>query len=152
MARQRVDVVVRFFRKRIEVPGGCWEWLGSKTRRDGYGQLWVDNHMVKAHRFSYAQFVGEITDGLCVCHKCDNPGCVNPEHLFLGTNADNVRDKVSKNRQSRLPGSLDGMAKLSGEDVHNMRKSGLGPSALSRLYPVSKSACSYILRNETWKV
>lgn len=77
---------------------GCWEWCGSKDEK-GYGLIPVGgNKSMRAHRYSYRLFNGSIKKGLHVLHKCDNPTCVNPKHLFLGTNNDNIQDKVSKNR------------------------------------------------------
>lgn len=86
----------RFFRK-VEVTSHCWEWTGSKTDR-GYGKIIVEKKQCKAHRVSWVIYNGEIPNDLHVCHHCDNPGCVNPVHLFLGTNNDNIQDKVKKGR------------------------------------------------------
>jgi hypothetical protein len=72
----------------------CWEWLGTKIN-SGYGKFLLG----LAHRFAYEYFVGPIPEGLCVLHKCDNPGCVNPNHLFLGTHKDNTQDMYKKGRQ-----------------------------------------------------
>lgn len=76
---------------------GCWLWTGSKDK-DGYGQLMLGGKRKKAHRVAYEQGRGAIPDGMSVCHKCDTPACVNPEHLFLDTQAGNVRDCRAKNR------------------------------------------------------
>lgn len=99
---------------RADPATGCWLWTAGKNR-DGYGSFWsgVYRHehpkrspiMVLAHRWAYEQLVGEVPDGLCVLHACDTPACVNPDHLFVGTQGDNVRDCAAKGRrnQTRAP-------------------------------------------------
>jgi hypothetical protein len=86
-----------FFQGKIEiVPSGCWEWTRGKSSR--YGYVWYKGRGDLAHRISYAFHIGEIPHGMEVCHKCDNPPCVNPDHLFLGTRQDNALDCVRKGR------------------------------------------------------
>lgn len=76
----------------------CWDWSGSLDPQ-GYGYISVRNQTRKAHRIAYAAYFSDIPDGYCVCHRCDNPKCTNPEHLFLGTELDNARDRKKKGRQ-----------------------------------------------------
>ena len=92
------------FRRSVSIgaPDECWEW--QRSRVHGYGRIMVDGRIVGAHRASYILHKGPIPDGLHVRHTCDNPPCVNPAHLILGTNADNVADKVARRRtRTRIP-------------------------------------------------
>lgn len=86
-----------FLQIQINPDTKCWEWTGSKDK-NGYGYIKRLKRTWKAHRASYAEFVGEIPPGICVCHHCDNPSCVNPEHLWLGTMKDNQLDMINKGR------------------------------------------------------
>jgi len=78
---------------------GCWIWMGSTTQK-GYGDIKYDKKHHRAHRLSYELHNGAIEDGLMVCHSCDTPSCINPEHLFMGTAQDNTDDMVKKGRQN----------------------------------------------------
>lgn len=87
----------------VDKSGECWLWQG-RTNNDGYGRLNVSKRQqVYAHRYAYANIYGPIPDGFFVCHHCDNPRCVRPDHLFLGTNQDNVNDMVRKGRHWAPP-------------------------------------------------
>lgn len=94
------DPVRSFFHK-ISMGDGCWRWLANTDRR-GYGHLTIKGKAVQAHRFAYELFVGPPGD-LFVLHRCDNPACVRPDHLWLGTHADNMADMKTKNRAHRRP-------------------------------------------------
>lgn len=78
---------------------GCWEWLGGRTH-DNYGKFWMDKTM-KAHKVSFLLYKGEVPQGMVVMHICDNPPCVNPDHLRLGTQLDNIRDRDIKGRTKK---------------------------------------------------
>jgi hypothetical protein len=141
--------------KFAEEKGGCWEWIGYKNPT-WYGQfackLNGKKKVVLSHHYSWYLYTGFMPKALIICHKCDHPYCVNPDHLFLGTHADNVNDKVSKGRQTR--GETNASAKLTDEKVREARelyKNGMKDKQLSLLFGVHESTMRSITRNETWR-
>lgn len=139
-------------RARVDEATGCWEWQLARTVK-GYG-LFQDGRLTRrAHRGAWEAVNGQVPDDAHVLHSCDNPQCVNPEHLFLGTNADNVGDKVSKGRQSQAKGSLNGRAKLSEHDVGVIKvllDLGVQGRRLATLYNASEQAVSFIKTRRSW--
>jgi hypothetical protein len=132
----------------------CWHWIGHCDDA-GYGRINLAGQNF-AHRASYAVFVGPIPEGLRVLHKCDVRGCINPEHLFLGTQADNVQDMCSKgrNRTQPLYGSANPMSKLDRAAVDLIRQQaaiGIKQIDLANQYKVSPMTISRIVRRELWK-
>lgn len=128
---------------------GCW--LSIKLHpTTGYGRVWFAGKDWRAHRASWVAHFGD-PGNLRVLHKCDTPACVNPEHLFLGTDADNVSDKCGKLRQAR--GSRQGHAKLSEDDVRRIKTmfSSRGNAAIAREYGVTKEAIRYIRIGQNWR-
>ena len=98
MTYKKRDISLRFWEKVDQRdPDDCWVWIGSKTPL-GYGHISKDNKTIYSHRLSWILHFGEIPDGLFVLHQCDNPSCINPAHLFLGTQLDNVHDRDQKGR------------------------------------------------------
>ena len=133
--------------------GGCWRWTGAKDG-GGYGVYRSPNLSDdKAHRLSWIHYYGEIPEGMHVCHHCDTPSCINPGHLFLGTNQDNVNDKMAKGNHFPMKGRLNGRCKLKEQDVINIRKSnedGISYKKLSKMYNLSMTQIGRIVRKESW--
>jgi hypothetical protein len=149
--------------------GECWRWTGARNER-GYGLIGLGGKTERAHRMSWMLHNGEIPQGMCVCHRCDNPICVNPEHLFLGTHSDNMRDMCIKGRKNapvgdshyarREPhrlarGEKHGCAKLTDDLVVACRlahkKYGATCTKLAAKWGVSIAAMCYAVNGRTFK-
>lgn len=120
--------------------------------RDGYSMVKREGRYWRTHQYAWFKKNGVIPVGLCVCHKCDNPSCINPDHLFIGTSSDNTRDRNSKNRQ--VKGSATGSAKLTEIDVLKIREllsDGYKPSQICPLYSVCKRTIELIRNGRYWK-
>lgn len=142
----------------IDDDSGCWNWTGSVRSLDKpYGRLTIGSRSdgsrrtIGAHQYSYMTFRGPINSGLCVCHHCDNPRCVNPKHLFLGTKKDNADDRDRKGRLVRAPvlrGEHSPSAKLSAEQVRQIRLSKLPSTKIAHVYGVCSSHIRALRRGE----
>lgn len=149
----RVDTEGKWMRPEI---GRCWAWKGSTSC--GYGHLpLAGKQHTRAHRASWELHFGPIPDGLFVCHKCDNRPCSRPDHLFLGSHADNMADMVSKGRQGReselrARGESHYRHRLTDGEVLEIRmRCGESHRALAREFGVGKTTIDHILRGDTWK-
>jgi hypothetical protein len=156
----------RFWEKvdRTTTPDGCWLWIGSTIGPTHYGQFRHGSD-VMAHRVAWILAHGPIPEGLCVCHTCDVPLCVNPAHLWLGTNQDNVNDKVAKGRQPRgkdlTPyehrprGECAPKAKLTADQVREIRKRHAPGSDTYKIlmaeFGISQHAYWCIISRKSWK-
>jgi len=149
-------VLARFWAK-VDKSGDCWEWTACKNS-DGYGLLAVGlkaRRSKGAHRFSWEIHFGHIPDGMCVCHSCDNPSCVNPNHLFIASHADNMADMARKGRgvRSGLKGELHGGVKLTENQVVMIRASraeGRKLTDIANEYGVTFQLISRICLRQLW--
>lgn len=138
---------------KVLVDDGCWEWQAGRGPQ-GYGAIRIPTKTKRAHRVSYELFRGPIPDGLLVCHHCDNPGCVKPSHLFVGTTADNMHDRDRKGRGNQRGGEQHPNAKLSGEDVLVIRElceSGSLQKVVADRFGVTFQEISKIVTRKIWK-
>jgi hypothetical protein len=141
------EIIKRFFDK-VDIPEenlfACWEWTAAKNKK-GYGRFKSKNSTL-AHRFSYLIWNKKFPDNFA-CHSCDNPSCVNPLHLWDGTNTENVRDSIIKNRYILSYGNK----KLTEKQVFEIRNADYNLMKLAEKYKVSKENISMIIRRKTWK-
>lgn len=132
----------------------CWIWNGQKGRVFGYGQIKLDGRVQRTHRVMWESINGPIPDGMCVCHKCDVQRCVNPDHLWLGTRADNNADKLAKGRGNMPHGRYHHRAKLTEDNVRAIKAAlarNQTKKSIARQYGVSSATIRGIVRGDTWK-
>ena len=149
---QTQDVAKRFW-SYVDIKGEdeCWDWIGAINQK-GYGAFSIGRKNIIAHRMAWELTYGPIPDGVFALHHCDRPRCCNVRHLWLGSNQDNVDDKVRKNRQ--CSGEKNGLAKLTNGQVLEIRrlaKEGHFQNYLAKLFNISDAVVSKIVRRETWK-
>lgn len=142
----------RFWSK-VEKTDDCWEWTASKDNH-GYGHLGINGKIIRAHRVAWELTTGPIPTGLCVLHKCDNPGCVRPDHLFIGTKADNNHDMIAKGRLPTQKGGANGHAKLKQKDVDEIRRQyankEITQARLAAKFRVDRGHISHIVNFVRW--
>jgi hypothetical protein len=139
------NLVARFWAKVRKGPD-CWEWAGRRDK-DGYGQFWLEGSTKRAHRVSWFFHKG-YWPASHVLHKCDNPSCVRPEHLCVGSDADNAKDCVVKGRQSR--GTINGNAKLTEDAVRTIRSSTRPARVLGGLFNITPETVWRIKSRKSW--
>lgn len=140
-------------KKRTNENNGCWEWQGSVNEHN-YGVIAIKRKTFFAHRISFNEYKGEIPKGFCLLHSCDNSRCVNPEHLRIGTRAENCKEMYLKKRNRCQFGEERFCAKLKEEDVFHIRSlidSGKKQQDIADLYNLHNSAISNIKTGKTWK-
>lgn len=148
----------RFEEKYIPEPNsGCWLWIAN-INQDGYGKIRnTDGTSIKAHRAAWELYKGPIPEhnsfhGMCVCHTCDNPCCVNPDHLFLATHQENVRDMVKKGRAAKigLTGEANHNSKLTNPEILAIRSDKRSQYKIAGDYGVSQGLISMIKSRKSW--
>lgn len=142
------------FWERVKVLGidDCWEWTGA-TETFGYGRFYFCGRTQTAQRVSWQLTNGPIPVGMCALHKCDNPPCVNPNHLFLGSKTDNAADRQSKGRTRCAIGEAQGSSKLKTseiEQIKRLRKTGLLQRDIAKRFNVSRSLVGMIVNGKRW--
>lgn len=141
----------RFWSHTVPEPNtGCILWTATCGRR-GYGLFWDGTKLAVAHRYAWLITNGPIAQGLNVCHKCDTCSCVNPDHLFLGTQKQNMHDMIAKGRKVVVRGENSKHAKLNEERVREIRNSRLSWRAFEAKYGVSQGTVSDVRCGRTWK-
>lgn len=151
-----IPATERFWRY-VKKTHTCWEWTGAKTH-GGYGVIQAGpspSKVIRAHRLSWLIHFGDFDTALDVCHKCDTPSCVRPDHLFLGTAKDNVADMLAKGRANGggARGSRHGRAKLSEAGaiaIRETRQSGMSLNAIAAEFGVSKKTVLNVVRRRIW--
>jgi hypothetical protein len=149
------NAVDRFHQKYQIDESGCWLWTGGTRPNNkgvAYPRHWTDDRKsIGAHRFSFELVNGEIPKGMYVCHKCDTPLCVNPDHLFVGTHHDNMRDMVQKKRSFTGRGEhKKGLAKLTNQQADQIRKMEISQSKIAALFRVSQTTIGRIKRGDSY--
>lgn len=138
-----------FHNKYKIMPSGCWHWIGS-IDVNGYGRIGSNHKTIKAHRLSYEVNIGKIPNGLLVCHRCDNPPCVNPNHLFLGTIKDNNDDKISKGRDNPVFGTGQPNHKINNTIARKIFSARGTHLSIANKYGVSRRLVGKIKKGELW--
>lgn len=143
------------FWSRVRKGDGCWLWTGGLNKPNGYGQINVQRRHRLAHQVAWciANPGSSIPPGQCVLHRCDNPQCVNPDHLFLGTHSDNMHDMYSKDRRQSARGEKHGLAKLTSQDVIAIRARkarGLSLHRLAKDFGVARRTIQHVVQRRTW--
>lgn len=154
--RKRTIPLAEHFWSKVQKTPACWLWQATR-RPAGYGTYYINRYPALAHRVAWELTYGPIPKGLHVCHSCDNPPCVRPEHLFLGSQTANLRDAHGKGRlvKTGLPGDSNPAARLSTEDVLEIRRlAAAGPvnkKELGRRFGVSHTTIRGVIERKTWK-
>lgn len=146
-------MMYRFWNK-VDTSGDCWEWTAYRNK-GGYGKFKLSGKAETAHRLAYMFYYGTFEEDMCILHKCDNPPCVNPYHLFLGTRADNVQDMIAKGRARAVSGNNHGCRVVNSDEVREIRekykKGTYTQRQLAEEYKIASQTVSAIINRIIWK-
>jgi hypothetical protein len=140
----------RFERRILKSESGCWLWTGAHGS-SGYGHIGLNGKVLDTHRVSFELYRHRIPDGLFVLHHCDVKSCVNPEHLFLGTQTENLLDMTRKGRRSWASGENSGSAKLTAEKARKIREDTRSHRTIAKEYEIGKSTVGAIKTGKAWR-
>lgn len=146
------EILSEVFLRVVKQSNGCWNYNIGLTRK-GYGRIMIKGVSEYIHRFVYRHVKGNIPKDHLVCHKCDNRRCINPEHLFTGTDMDNTKDMISKGRQRHPVGEQSGRVTLTEIQVKEIKVLGqvTNLARICRILQISPGCVSHILNNNSWK-
>lgn len=145
----------KFFEKhadkfQIVSESGCYIWTAS-TKSNGYGEVWHDGRLMRAHRVAFEVANGTIPENIFVCHRCDVPACINPSHLFLGTHTDNMADMARKGRRSRQKGEDNARSKLTKADVLGIRSDTRSHRKIAADFGIHHAQVGRIKARKIWR-
>ena len=142
----RLSVIIPAYESKVIRQDGCWGWKSSTNCTTGRGRVHYKRKVIEAHRASWMIHFGEIPEGKLVCHKCDNPVCSNPRHLFLGSYSDNAIDMVKKGRSSAAILDINKV-----KYIKDSLCEGVSQKELAKMFNVKPQTISEIERNKTWR-
>lgn len=149
-SKDYAEILLRLLRGVDIKPCGCWEWQGAKSIQ-GYGQIEFENKTWRTHRLMAHIKVADVLDTSIVCHRCDNPCCINPEHIWVGTQKQNVDDRDKKGRRNQARGARQGSAKLTEELVKQIRLDPRRHQIIAADYGITRAHVGNLKANRAWK-
>jgi len=149
-SKDYADVLLRILRNTSIRESGCWEWGGAKSMK-GYGRIQFEGRHWATHRLVAHIKIADVSEDAVVCHRCDNPCCLNPDHLFIGTQKQNVDDRDQKGRRNQARGERQGSAKLTAEEVLAIRLDPRKPRVVAEAFGISHAHVGNIKANRAWK-
>lgn len=156
ITNSNITLLDRWSARFTEASNGCWNWIGPLQQPQKYGWFCFENKKLYAHRIPWIlNQNGSLPRNRHVCHKCDIPWCVNPQHTFLASHLENMADMVAKGRCKRIYGERHGLAKLtynSVNDIRNRYAAGVSMYSLAKEYGVSGTTVANVIRGKIWKL